>query len=256
VVDPAIPQARPAWFSFRLAQWRSLLAEHGLRLLAVELILTVGGLLVALPWLLADVAANLTVAAVAVMLFAVVGSFLTAWSWAAVLVILSQDTSGDSPRVTVGQALREGLRGGGLRLWAWLMVLQGFNFPSLLIFFDADLAVAYAQSPGSMVWQGLSWYIAFATALLPMVIVLERSGIRRAWRLTHSRLSTAIGIVALLALDEAVDWMLNKLPSGPTEILTSLVISIPLSVLVAVTYYVIYRAHRETELSHEDSATR
>jgi hypothetical protein len=275
VVDPAIPQARSAGLSLVLSLWRTFLAQHGTRLLAVELIVTLGGAVVALPWFLAGVlpATTAAVAVVAICLSATAGTLLTAWAWSATLAILCQDLSsepppvtvgqalsgepppvtvgqalsGEAPPVTVGQALRAGLSGEGLRgvlrLWGWLLPLQVFNLTGLLIYWDADLAVAYLRSPANALVDGLSWYAVFATALLPMAVLLERRGLRRAWLLTHSKLSTAAGVVAMLALGWGVDWLLDRFLSGLAESLTSTVVGIPLAVLTTVGYYALYLAH-------------
>lgn len=51
----------------------------------------------------------------------------------------------------------------------------------------------------------VGWYLSFATALLPLVVLAERGGLRRAWWLAHSRLSTALQVCAVLAVGWAVD---------------------------------------------------
>lgn len=271
MADPAVPQAHTAWLPLSLSLWRTLLARYGLRLLAVELIITLTGVVQVLPWLLTGMVSGgmvsgVSIAVVGLVLSIVVGSFLTAWAWSAGLAILSQDLAGDPPRVTVAQALRAGLRGGGLRgvmrLWAWLALLQVLSLQTLLIYLDVDLLMAYARSPFSMLFQALSWYVAFATALLPMTILLERRGIGRAWLLAHGTLGTVAGIVALLTLSLGVERLLDELPSGPAETLSSMAIGIPLSVLTSVGFYVIYLTRTgaipvegAAPLSQEDSDT-
>jgi hypothetical protein len=73
-----------------------------------------------------------------------------------------------------------------------------------------------------------------------MVVLLERRGPVRAWRLAHSRLSTAAAIAALLAVGWIVDSLLDELPSGPLDTVSPFVIGIPLAVLTTVGYYAIY----------------
>ena len=249
MLDHPVPQERAAWLALRLAQGRSLLARHGLRLLAVELILTLIGSVPALLWLLPGMRHGLTMTAVITALLSIPAAFSAALLWSASLRIVSQDLSDDSPRITAGQALLAGLRGDGLRgvlrLWGWLLLLEVLTLPSLLRYLDLDLWVEFVRSPWINVFGGVSWYIAFATALLPMAVLLERRAMRRALALSHGKLGTAAGIVALLALGLVVDRLTDLLPSGLIEALVSTAVSIPLSVLMTVGFYVIYLARTE-----------
>lgn len=246
MLDPAIPQERTAWLPLRLAQGRSLLARHGLRLLALELILAVAGSVPALLWLLPGVRGGR--AAVIAVLLSFAATFSAALLWSASLKIVSQDLSRDPPGITVGRALLASLTGDGLRgvlrLWGWLLLLEILTLPSLLLHLDTDLWLELTRSPWITLFQGVSWYVGFATALLPMAVLFERRALRRAWALSHGRLRTAACIVALLAfgllVDLLVDLLTDQLPGWPVGALGSAAVGIPLSVLMTVGFYVIY----------------
>jgi hypothetical protein len=243
VVDSAVPEPRPT-----LA---ALLARHGLRLLAIELIVGLFGVVSALPWLLEGRLADLTAVTVSLALSAFAGTFITAWVWSASLAVLSRD-------LRVGQALRAGLRGDGLRgvlrLWGWLLLAQIVFLPGPLIFLYAETVTPAQISSLSTLLQALSWYVAFATALLPMAVLFEQRGLGRAWLLAHRRLGIAAGIVAVLAVGWGVDRLLDALLSGPVEIAGSFLIGVPLSVLTTVALYVLFLARREEPLPSRPAA--
>jgi hypothetical protein len=180
----------------------------------------------------------------------VAGSLLMAWSWATAVAIMEGARAG-SP-IGVPAALRAGLRGVG-RLWAWLLLLQALSLSYLLLYLDAEAFIRYERSPLSTIVECLDWYIAFATALLPLAVLLERRGIARAWQLTHTNWRIAARVMALLALgfvvDELLDMlkpltidMLDTLELLTTEVIISLLVSIPLSVLTMVSFYETYPA--------------
>lgn len=231
-----------------LSQGRALLARAGLRLLAIELIVTVCALVPMYALLATGVVDDLPVLGVFMALLSIPTSFIAAWVWSVELLILSEDPAVGAPRMTIGQALRGGLSGGRardvMRLWGWLLLFKVFSIPSLLLYFDVGLMMEFAHSPIRLLIGGLSWYVTFATALLPMAILLERRGIARAWRLSHRRLSTAVAIAALLVLGWIVDWLVNEL-SGTTERVVSVVIGLALSVPMTIAFYVVYLARVE-----------
>ncbi|GIG01714.1 hypothetical protein [Catellatospora citrea] len=135
---------------------------------------------------------------------AVLTGMFNAWAWAAAVRVFRD--AGQGQPVRTGAALRRGLRESG-RLALWLIGFGLLRAAGSVYLFYALLngyrTVGYQTASVAMVAGG--WYLTFATALLPLVVLFERRGPVRAWWLAHSRAATVGQIVAVLAFGLAVD---------------------------------------------------
>ncbi|WP_155375548.1 hypothetical protein [Catellatospora vulcania] len=129
-----------------------------------------------------------------------------AWAWAAASEVFRG--VGEGRRVGFGEALRRGLRHcGRLALWlaAVALLSAAGSAYSVHVLLDG-YATAEFEAITTVVTVG-GWYLSFATALLPLVVLLERRGPGRAWWLAHSRAATIGQIVAVLAFG----WATSRL---------------------------------------------
>lgn len=140
---------------------------------------------------------------------AVLSAACSAWSWAAVVEVLRG--AGEGRQVRVGAALRHGVRHSG-RLTLWLaaigLVRAGGGVYLLYQLLERRVPISAYETAADVVSAG-GWYLSFATALLPLVVLLERRGAVRAWWLAHSRAATIAQIVAVLAVGFAVDELVD-----------------------------------------------
>ncbi|MEU8003263.1 hypothetical protein AB0B66_19065 [Catellatospora sp. NPDC049111] len=136
---------------------------------------------------------------------AVLSGACTAWAWAAAVEVLRG--AGEGRRVRVGVALGQGVRRCG-RLALWLagvgLIRAAASFYVFYRFTDYPYSISSFETFSTVMTVG-GWYLSFATALLPLVVLFERRGPGRAWLLAHSRATTIGQIVALLAFGWAAD---------------------------------------------------
>ncbi|WP_144127788.1 hypothetical protein [Catellatospora sichuanensis] len=206
MTDPTHP--RPSW----LRETVALLRNHWWTLLAIIVVTELAALLagVAVPLAVYGGGDRLSVlddsvrlAVVTAVPFALAGVF-NAWTWAAVVEMFRG--AGEGRRVRFGAALRRGVRRSG-RLALWLGGVGLLRAAGSVYMFHALLdgyGTRGFQTTSAVMTAG-SWYLTFATALLPLVVLFERRGLGRAWRLAHSRAATIGQIVAVLAFGLAVD---------------------------------------------------
>ncbi|MFE0459500.1 hypothetical protein ACFW1A_09595 [Kitasatospora sp. NPDC058965] len=168
---------------------RGNLAAHWPQLLGVQALFAAAGLAV---WVLRAGLESADLFLAGSVWSAVADGLLAAWSWSTVLRILDGGHR-------VGSALRPDLRRTA-RLWGWLVALGGLDQLGLLSLLGpgvyGDLVLSHAMA----VFQLAALYLSFATALLPMTVVLEGRGLRAAWRLSHGSWRTALQIVAALVV--------------------------------------------------------
>jgi hypothetical protein len=136
---------------------------------------------------------------------AVAGGLLSAWNWSAVLRILD---GGHGVRAALAPDLR---RTG--RLWAWLTVLGGLDQLGLLALVGPGAYTSLVFSHLLDALKLLALFLAFASALLPMTVLLEGDGLPRAWRLARSGWPTALRIIGTLVFG-AVLLQLVELPQA------------------------------------------
>ncbi|MEU7822166.1 hypothetical protein [Catellatospora sp. NPDC049133] len=210
--------ARPSWLRETLA----LLRACWWRVLAISVVtegvalLAVGGLLLSgtfgpSPGLGLDEPVYIVGVYV---LPAVLSGVCTAWAWAAGVEVLRG--AGEGRRVRVGVALGLGVRRGG-RLALWLagvgLIRAAASFYVFYGFTDYPYSISSVETLSTVMTVG-GWYLSFATALLPLVVLFERRGPMRAWLLAHSRAATIGQIVAVLAFgwaaDELADLVLTQ----------------------------------------------
>ncbi|GAA1383610.1 hypothetical protein [Catellatospora chokoriensis] len=199
--------ARPSW----LGETVTLLWSCRRPLLVIGVVTELGGLLVVgiLPLTVLAGGGGMLLSldrpvqlALIYALPAVLTGVCNAWAWSAAVRVFRGAVEGD--RVRTGAALRLGLRDSG-RLALWLI---GFG----LIEAAGRVYLVYALLNRTMEYEVAAvataaggWYLTFATALLPLVVLFERRGPVRAWWLAHSRAATVGQIVAVLAFGLAVD---------------------------------------------------
>ncbi len=173
------------------------------------------------------------------------GGLLAAWGWSAKLRILDGDRG-------ILSALLPDLRRIG-RLGGWLVVLDLLGLLELLIHVDSEAYVEVAFSPAIAVIALIALYLAFATALLPMAVVLEGQGVRRSWKLSHGNWRTVVRVLPVVVLGwvatEAIGaWSFMALagyPAPQRSLLIPAVAFLPqvlLSTLTAVLLYAAYRS--------------
>ncbi|GAA1418376.1 hypothetical protein ACFQZ4_22720 [Catellatospora coxensis] len=200
---------RPSWLGetltlLRTCWWRVLAISVGTG--AVDL-LAVGGLLLfatSTPSPGLGVDEPVFIAAVYVLPTVLSGA-CTAWAWAAAVEVLRG--AGEGRRVRVGAALGLGVRRAGpLTLWLVGIGLVHVAGSVYVLYrsMDYPYSISSFQTLSTVVTVG-GWYLTFATALLPLVVLFERRGPGRAWLLAHSRAATIGQIVAMLAFGFAVD---------------------------------------------------
>lgn len=135
---------------------------------------------------------------------AVLAGLSSAWTWAAAVEVLRGADEGH--RVRIGAALHRGLLRSG-RLALWLVGVNLLRAAGAVYLFHTMLeglaTPVYRTARLAVVGGG--WYLSFAVALLPLVVLLERRGAGRAWWLAHSRVATFGQIVAVLAFGLAAD---------------------------------------------------
>lgn len=120
------------------------------------------------------------------------GGLGAAWSWSASLRILEGGHGFLS-------ALRPDLRR-MTRLWGWLVALNLLDLLRLLGDVDGGAYFDLIRSPVAKVILLAFLYLAFAAALLPMAVLLEGRGFRRAWRLSHGGWRTVLRVLPVVVL--------------------------------------------------------
>ncbi|MFC8452935.1 hypothetical protein [Kitasatospora sp. NPDC057223] len=120
------------------------------------------------------------------------GHLLAAWGWSAGLRILDGGHG-------ILSALRPDVRRIG-RLSCWLVALDLVGVLRLLVYVDGGAYTDIVFSPAMSAIQLASLYLAFAAALLPMAVLLEGRGLRRAWRLSHGGLRAVLRVLPLVLL--------------------------------------------------------
>ncbi|MEV0458377.1 hypothetical protein [Catellatospora methionotrophica] len=246
--------SRPSW----LHETRILLRLHWRPLLAIVVVTELVSAGVGIAGTLAAIRAvdvfpgldGTIGVALVFMVPAVLAGMCNAWTWAAVVEVCR--SAGAGRRVGVAVALRQGLRPAGpLALWLAGMallnaVIRAYTFHELL-----DGYRSRSFQTASAVATISAWYLVFATALLPLVVLVEQRGAGRAWLLAHSRAATAGQIIAVLAFGLAVDYVADlvltglrresgyALPPGLTEVATSVlgVLTITVSMAALMTAY-------------------
>lgn len=203
---------RPSWLRETLtllrACWRPLLAI----MVVTELValLAVGALLLSFNGGAGNAFSGLDgPAAVAsfYVLPAVLAGACHAWSWAAAVQVIQGAVEGR--RVRFGEALRRGVRRSGpLALWlGGVGLIRAAGSMYLFhVMTDYPSAMSGFQTASDVLTVG-GWYLSFAVALLAPVVLFERRGPVRAWRLAHSRAATIGQIVAVLVFGLAVDYL-------------------------------------------------
>ncbi|MFB7662795.1 hypothetical protein ACFC1R_02465 [Kitasatospora sp. NPDC056138] len=173
-----------------------------------------------------------------------VSGLIAAWGWSAKLRILDGGHG-------ILSALRPDPRRIG-RLAAWLVALDVLGLLRLLIHIDIETYTAVVFSPAMAVVYLGSLYLAFAAALLPMVILLQGQGLRRAWGLSHGGRRTVLRVLPVVLLGALVievleHWqavVLSTSPQPPYFFLVQaagLLVRVPLGTLTAVLLYVAFR---------------
>ncbi|WP_030244700.1 hypothetical protein [Streptomyces sp. NRRL S-350] len=127
-----------------------------------------------------------------------------AWCWSAGLRILDGGTG-------LASALRPDVARVA-RLGGWLVLLNVTGVLGLIADIDVDAFAGLVFSP---VWKAVALscaYLVFAAALLPMAVLLEGRGVRRAWRLTHGSWRTVAWVLPVVVLDALASAVLTSLP--------------------------------------------
>lgn len=215
-----------------LGQIRWYLTVYGRQLLIIQAVLGVGHLLLTIGGLFVIWR---TYGLAAYFGLAVVGTFLAAWGWSASLAVLHRECG-------VAQALKAVDRH-VIRLWAWFFVTGLLtSVQSLLVLADQERAVAYLFSPWPTVALVVGWYVSYATALLPMAVIVEGQGIKRALQLSHGGgWETVVRIAGIMAAVYVVNRITGLVFAGPTGLVVSLLLDIPILVATTVAYDVTYR---------------
>ncbi|WP_457033502.1 hypothetical protein [Kitasatospora sp. P5_F3] len=172
------------------------------------------------------------------------GGLGAAWSWSAKLRILDGGHG-------ILSALRPDLRRIGW-LAAWLAALDVTGLLDLLSSVDLATYADLVQSPaiGAVHLGGL--YLQFAGALLPMAILLEGRGVRRAWQLTHGGRRTVLWVLPVVVLGAIASAVSRQVQVGtllqhpmpsylPLVLAGTLLTGVLLGALSAVFLYVAYR---------------
>ncbi|KQV13944.1 MULTISPECIES: hypothetical protein [unclassified Kitasatospora] len=167
-----------------------------------------------------------------------------AWSWSAKLRILDGGHGFLS-------ALRPDLRRIGW-LAGWLLALDVIGLLGFLSFVDIDAYADFVFSPAMPAVLLGALYLKFAAALLPMAILLEGRGVRRAWRLTHRHWRTVLRVLPVVVLGRVASdivhrWLVTAAfqyspqPSYPLVQAGALLAGALLDTLTAVLLYTAYR---------------
>jgi hypothetical protein len=133
---------------------------------------------------------------------AVLGGLVSAWNWSTTLRILDGGHR-------IGSALEPDLRRTA-RLWGWLVVLGGIDQLGLLALFGSQTYSDPVLSHTLDAFKLLALYLSFATALLPMAVLLEGQGLRRAWHLSHTGWPTALRVLGTLLLTAVVTSLIHE----------------------------------------------
>ncbi|WP_280726749.1 hypothetical protein [Kitasatospora sp. MAA4] len=178
-------------------------------------------------------------------LFLLAANGLTAaWSWSAVLRILDGGHG-------ILSALRPDLR----RVWrlaGWLVALDVFGLLRLLCDIDVNAYVDIAFSPMMKAVLLGSVYLLFAAALLPMAILLEGRGFRRAFRLSHGGWSTVLRVLPVVLIGSVASsglqyWQtttLGTFPAPPHAVLVQVAAALGGALKDALTAVLLYAAYR------------
>jgi len=171
------------------------------------------------------------------------GGLATAWRWSTELRILD---GGHGILPALMPDLHR-IR----RLWGWLVALNILGLLDLLIYVDSGLFANYVTSP---LWDAVRFgalYVSFASALLPMAVLLEGRGADRAWRLSHGDWRTTLRVLAVVLLGSLASAVLHYaegIARGPLAsasrlllvLVAALLIYVMLSVLTTALLYAAY----------------
>ncbi|MCP2314343.1 hypothetical protein [Kitasatospora paracochleata] len=203
--------------------FRAKVAACWLRLLVVQLLFSVAYVA---GWLLQAVVDWTMPPPTGYLLLLALNGLIAAWNWSTQLRILD----GDADLMT---ALLPDVRR-ITRLWGWSLLLSLPGQSGLLVYVLDDRTFGdFMFSPMPIVVGLCSLYLSFGASLLPMAILVEGQGIRRAWRLSHTGLRVVLPLVALVLLASLSFPLLQQVVIATVDGSGNIALVIQLSLLVA-----------------------